>query len=172
MPTAFWRPSAATAGGAFNSCPAGGIDGRPLGDREIADILGDLKRTPLGVDESGEFRISLAGAQEKTALLYWQDQWQVPHGTTATTHILKPEIGRLPNGIDLSQSIENEHLCMRLTAAFGRATPQTQMHEFSGKCALVVERLDRRWTRDGRLLRLPQEDCCQALSVPPPRKYE
>jgi serine/threonine-protein kinase HipA len=26
--------------------------------------------------------------------------------------------------------------------------------------------------RDGRLLRLPQEDCCQALSVPPARKYE
>ena len=43
--------------------PAGGIEGRPLGDKEIADILGDLKRTPLGVDESEEFRISLAGAK-------------------------------------------------------------------------------------------------------------
>jgi serine/threonine-protein kinase HipA len=50
--------------------PAGGIAGRPVEDKEIAGILGDLKRTPLGVDESGEFRISLAGAQEKTALLY------------------------------------------------------------------------------------------------------
>jgi serine/threonine-protein kinase HipA len=152
--------------------PVGGKSGRPISDKQVSDILGDLKRTPLGVDESDEFRISLAGAQEKTALLYWEDKWQVPHGTTATTHILKPEIGRLPNGIDLSQSIENEHLCMRLTAAFGLPTAQTQMHEFSGKCALVVERFDRRWTRDGRLLRLPQEDCCQALSVPPPRKYE
>lgn len=152
--------------------PVGGVSGRPVSDKDIADILGDLKRTPLGVDESEEFRISLAGVQEKTALLYWQDKWQVPHGTTATTHILKPEIGRLPNGIDLSQSIENEHLCMRLTAAFGLPTALTQMQDFSGKRALVVERFDRRWTRDGRLLRLPQEDCCQALSVPPPRKYE
>lgn len=152
--------------------PAGGIAGRPLGDEEIAAILGDLKRTPLGVDESGEFRISLAGAQEKTALLYWQDQWQVPHGSTATTHILKPEIGLLPNGIDLSQSIENEHLCMRLTAAFGLPTAHTEIREFGGRRALVVERFDRVHTRDGRLLRLPQEDCCQALSVPPPRKYE
>ena len=152
--------------------PAGGIAGRPLGDEEIAAILGDLKRTPLGVDESGEFRISLAGAQEKTALLYWQDQWQVPHGSTATTHILKPEIGLLPNGIDLSQSIENEHLCMRLTAAFGLPTARTEIREFSGRRALVIERFDRLHTRDGRLLRLPQEDCCQALSVPPPRKYE
>lgn len=152
--------------------PVGAISGRPLKDKEIADILSDLKRTPLGVDESEEFRISLAGTQEKTALLHWQDKWQVPHGTTATTHILKPEIGTLPNGIDLTQSIENEHLCMRLTQAFGLPTAKTQMLEFSGKRALVVERFDRRWTADGRLLRLPQEDCCQALSVPPTRKYE
>jgi serine/threonine-protein kinase HipA len=152
--------------------PAGGIEGRPLGDEEIAGILGDLKRTPLGVDESEEFRISLAGAQEKTALLHWDDKWQVPHGSTATTHILKPEIGRLPNGIDLSQSIENEHLCMRLTAGMGLPTARTEIREFSGRRALVIERFDRLHTRDGRLLRLPQEDCCQALSVPPPRKYE
>jgi serine/threonine-protein kinase HipA len=152
--------------------PAGGIEGRPLGDEDIAGILGDLKRTPLGVDESGEFRISLAGAQEKTALLHWEDKWQVPHGSTATTHILKPEIGKLPNGIDLSQSIENEHLCMRLTASMGLPTARTEIREFAGRRALVVERFDRLRTRDGRLLRLPQEDCCQALSVPPPRKYE
>ena len=152
--------------------PAGGISGRPLSDEEIAGILSDLKRTPLGVDASPEFRISLAGAQEKTALLYWKNRWQVPHGTTATTHILKPEIGRLPNGIDLTQSIENEYLCMRLMTAFGLPAAKTQIVEFSGKRALVIERFDRRPTSDGRLLRLPQEDCCQALSVPPTRKYE
>ena len=152
--------------------PAGGIEGRPLEDEEIAGILGDLRRTPLGVDESGEFRISLAGAQEKTALLHWEDRWQVPHGSTATTHILKPEIGRLPSGIDLSQSIENEHLCMRLTASMGLPTARTEIREFAGRRALVVDRFDRLHTRDGRLLRLPQEDCCQALSVPPTAKYE
>jgi serine/threonine-protein kinase HipA len=152
--------------------PAGGVSGRDIGDEEIAGILRDLKRTPLGVDESDEFRISLAGAQEKTALLRRDGEWQVPHGTTATTHILKPEIGKLPNGIDLSKSIENEHLCMRLTAALGLPTARTEMWEFANKRALVVERFDRLWTRDGRLLRVPQEDCCQALSVPPPRKYE
>jgi serine/threonine-protein kinase HipA len=43
---------------------------------------------------------------------------------------------------------------------------------FGKTTALVIERFDRRWTRDGRLLRLPQEDCCQALSVPPSRKYQ
>ena len=152
--------------------PAGSLDGRPLEDTEIAAMLGDLRRAPLGLDEEGEFRISLAGAQEKTALLRWEEKWQVPHGATATTHIVKPEIGRLPSGVDLSHSIENEHLCMRLIAAFGLPVARTEIAEFSGRRALVVERFDRLWTRDGRLLRLPQEDGCQALSVPPTRKYE
>jgi serine/threonine-protein kinase HipA len=42
--------------------------------------------------------LSIAGAQEKTALLYWQEGRHKPHGMTATTNILKPSIGRLPNG--------------------------------------------------------------------------
>lgn len=37
---------------------------------------------------------------------------------------------------------------------------------------LIFEPLDRRWTKDERLIRLPQEDCCQALSVPPTRQYQ
>lgn len=151
---------------------AGNVSGRPIGNDEIAGILNDLKRTPLGVDEDEEFRISLAGAQEKTAFLFWKNEWHVPHGTTATTHILKPEIGVFRNGIDLSQSVENEYLCMMLTAALGLPTARTEIQEFAGRRVLVVERFDRRWTDDRRLLRLPQEDCCQALSVPPPRKYE
>lgn len=152
--------------------PAGDVSGRPIGGEEVARILGDLKRTPLGVAEDEEFRISLAGAQEKTALLYWKDRWHVPHGATATTHILKPQIGRLDNGIDLSQSVENEHLCLKIMAALELPSAHTEIHTFEGKRVLVVERFDRRWTRDNRLLRLPQEDCCQALSVPPTLKYE
>ena len=150
---------------------AGKVSGRAIGERDIARILDDLARTPLGVAEDESFRISLAGVQDKTALLYWKTSWHLPHGTTATTHIFKPQIGPLPGGIDLSQSVENEHFCMRLTAAFGLATARTKIQEFSGKHVLVVERFDRVWTKDKRLLRLPLEDFCQALSVPPTRKY-
>lgn len=151
---------------------AGTVEGRPVGESYIARKLGDLTATPLGVDEDEEFRISLAGAQEKTALLYWKKKWHVPHGTAATTHILKPQIGQLPNGIDLSRSVENEYLCLKLTAAFGLPSANVAIADFKGNRVLVVERFDRLWTRDKRLLRLPQEDCCQALSVPPTRKYE
>jgi serine/threonine-protein kinase HipA len=152
--------------------PAGAIEGRPVGEDYIAAKLGDLAATPLGVDEDEEFRISLAGAQEKTALLRWKDKWHVPHGSTATTHILKPQIGMLPGGIDLTQSVENEYLCLKLTAAFGLPSANVAIEEFGGGRVLVVERFDRLWTTDGRLLRVPQEDCCQALSTPPTRKYE
>jgi serine/threonine-protein kinase HipA len=96
----------------------------------------------------------------------------VPHGTTATTHILKPQIGRLANGIDLSNSVENEHLCLELVRTFGLPAAKSEIKDFAGRQCLVIERFDRMWTRDGRLLRIPQEDCCQALSIPPSLKYE
>src|SRR5260370_3784237 len=70
----------------------GGLSGRPLEDQEIAEMLGDLRRTPLGLDERGEFRISLAGAQEKTALLYWDDMWHVPTPLPSTPHTFNPAI--------------------------------------------------------------------------------
>lgn len=152
---------------------AGEINAYPVTDQEIAERISDLTRNPLGIrGDDREFRISIAGAQEKTALLHWNDKWYVPHGTTATTHILKPQIGRLPDGIDLSNSVENEHLCLTLVRALGLPAAKSAIKDFAGRRALVIERFDRTWTKDGRLLRIPQEDCCQALSVPPSRKYE
>ena len=151
---------------------AGMLDGHEVDDREIARRIRNLARAPLGVDTDEEFRISIAGMQEKTALLRWKEKWYLPRGSTATTHIVKPRIGVLPNGVDWSRSVENEHLCLRLAAALGLPVATTEIVEFDGERVLVIERFDRRWTKDGRLLRLPQEDFCQALSVPPTLKYQ
>jgi serine/threonine-protein kinase HipA len=152
--------------------PAGAVVGDPINNNGIATIIGDLSATPLGITEDESFRISIAGAQEKTALLYREGKWYKPRGTTATTHIFKPSIGRLSNGIDLTHSAENEYLCLKMIAALGMKAAKPQLATFGGKSVLIVERFDRRWTADGRLLRLPQEDCCQALSVAPTRKYQ
>jgi serine/threonine-protein kinase HipA len=151
---------------------AGAIDAQAIVDQEIAAIVGNLARNPLGIGEDQEFRISLAGAQEKTALLYWKNKWHKPHGTTATTHIIKPQIGKLQNGIDLTNSVENEHFCLELVRALGLPAATSKIIDFVGKRVLSIERFDRTWTSDGRLLRLPQEDCCQALSVRLAKKYE
>lgn len=44
---------------------------------------------------------------------------------------------------------------------------------FEDQKALVVERFDRKWSGDGQwIIRLPQEDMCQALGVSPLRKYQ
>jgi len=148
------------------------IQGRVASDSEIEGMLLNLAQAPLGLERERDFRISIAGAQEKTALLRYKDQWWKPSGATPTTHILKKQMGTLPNGLDLSNSIENEFYCLRLLAAFGLPVNHAEISTFGKTKALVIERFDRRWTRDGRLLRLPQEDCCQALSVPPSRKYQ
>ncbi|SDH76165.1 type II toxin-antitoxin system HipA family toxin [Roseospirillum parvum] len=150
----------------------GKIEGEPVDEDDIGRILNNLARAPLGLDEDDAFRISVAGAQEKTALLHYEGRWLKPIGTTPTTHIFKPQIGQLPNGIDLSNSVENEFYCLQLMKAFGLPVNEARIESFAGKKVLVIERFDRRWARDGRLLRLPQEDCCQALSVPPTMKYQ
>lgn len=152
--------------------PPGEIQARPLKDKEIADILAHLASAPLGLQEDVPFRISLAGAQEKTALLRENGKWLLPVGTTPTTHILKPQIGHIPGGIDLTSSVENEYLCMKLTKAFGLPTAEVEIADFAGRRVLVVERFDRVHARDGRLLRVPQEDMCQALGYPSTQKYE
>ena len=151
---------------------AGVINGAPIYRREISTLLANLATSPLGIGEDEEFRISVAGAQEKTALLHWNRRWYKPHGTTATTHIFKPAIGRLPNGLDLTHSVENEYLCLKLLAAIGLPAAKAQMATYGERRVLIVERFDRLWAKDGRLLRLPQEDYCQALSVVPSRKYQ
>lgn len=152
--------------------PAGVIEGRPVKDAEIASMIKNLARSPLGLERDEDFRISIAGAQEKTALLRHKNRWKKPVGTTPTTHIIKPQIGELPNGLDLSNSVENEYLCLALTKAMGLPSANAEMTAFGGKRVLIVERFDRLFTKDKRLLRVPQEDCCQALSVPWTRKYE
>lgn len=150
----------------------GTIKGEAVDDEAIGKMLRGLAQAPLGLVRDDDFRISIAGAQEKTALLRHDGKWLKPHGTTATTHIFKTQIGELPNGIDLSNSVENEFYCLKFLEAFDLPVNKAEIRIFGETKALIIERFDRRWTSDGRLLRLPQEDCCQALSVPPTLKYQ
>ena len=153
---------------AVHETPA--TDGEIVNEAEIEKLLKNLGRAPLGLDQ--DFRISVAGAQEKTALLRHKGKWLKPHGMTPTTHILKTQIGTLQNGIDLSNSVENEYYCLKLLAAFGLPVNKAEMQVFGRAKALVIERFDRKRTGNGQFLRVPQEDACQALSCPPTLKYQ
>ncbi len=145
-----------------------------LSEGEIAAILRNYKTMPLGMDKDGDFRISIAGAQEKTALLYHNGKWHRPEGATPTSHIFKLPIGRIEHsGMDLTDSVENEFICHLMLKEFGIPVAHSEIQIFEDMKVLVVERFDRRWSSDKTwLMRLPQEDMCQALNVPPALKYE
>lgn len=151
------------------------IRGRALSDSEIAALLKGYQTAPLGMaSDEDDFRISIAGAQEKTALLKQDGQWFLPHGATPTTHIFKLPIGMIEHqNLDLRDSCENEWLCLQIARAFGLPVCEAEIMQFEDAKALVVKRFDRRLAKDGRwIMRLPQEDMCQALGVSPNLKYE
>lgn len=129
-------------------------------------------------------RFGLAGAQAKTALLYQNGKWGVPSGRAPTTHILKPP---LP---EFDGYVENEHYCLSLARELSLPAVASKVVRFGQEVTIVVERYDRAWTaelaaasQDNKaafeslakttpILRLHQEDLCQALGVPPSLKYQ
>jgi serine/threonine-protein kinase HipA len=163
-----------------NATPKGWdrIEGRPVDEGEIERILFDTASSGTNAStdnrDPDDFRISLAGAQEKTAFLRFQDQWMVPHGATPTTHIFKLPLGLIGGRrVNMKDSVENEWLCMHILGAYGLPVAATEILQFGSQKVLGVERFDRRLTSDGHtLLRLPQEDFCQALGLPPHLKYQ
>ena len=160
--------------GDIHLSPINEVHAEPLDENMIAKLLAGYRTSPLGMDKTHDFRISIAGAQEKTALLWYQGKWQRPLGSTPTSHIFKLPIGMIEqNNIDLSESCENEWLCLQIAKAFGFDVATTELATFNDTKALVVERFDRRWSSNNQwLMRLPQEDMCQALGYSPALKYE
>lgn len=151
------------------------INSEPLSEKEIATILRGYQNYPLGmIDKTSKFRISIAGAQEKSAFFLHKNTWRRPLGETPTTHIFKLPIGFIQHQqMDLSDSCENEWLCAQITQAFGLSTAQCEILHFEDVKLLAVERFDRKLSQDKSwLMRLPQEDMCQALGISPNLKYE
>jgi serine/threonine-protein kinase HipA len=153
------------------------IEARPLSNKEIGQRLRAVTATPapgsLG-PESDQLRLSVAGAQEKTAFLLHDSQWCLPLGSTPTTHLFKLPMGIIGEGqIDFTTSVENEWLCSQVLCAYGLPVASTEMASFDGERCLIVQRFDRRLHASGAYwLRLPTEDCCQATSTPAASKYE
>ncbi|MFM0339596.1 type II toxin-antitoxin system HipA family toxin [Paraburkholderia fungorum] len=152
------------------------IRGRPLDEADIARLLREVTSPPLlGQHEPiDDLRLSIAGAQEKTALLWHDGKWLLPEGSTPTTHILKLPLGLVGNmRADMRTSVENEWLCSKIVAAYGLPVANCDIATFEDQKVLVVERFDRRLSREGTwILRLPQEDMCQATATSAVMKYE
>jgi serine/threonine-protein kinase HipA len=127
-----------------------------LPEADVEHILASTTSTAaLRLGSEGEnanehFRISIAGAQEKTALLRLGTAWHLPLGTTPTTpttHILKLPLGVVGgyHELNMRDSVENEWPCAQIIRELGMAAARTEMAVFGERRALVVERFDRRW---------------------------
>lgn len=151
------------------------INGKALDEGGVADSLRRaVSGNPLGQRDDDDLRISLAGMQEKTALLLKDNKWHEPLGATPTTHIFKLPLGLVGRmQADLSTSVENEWLCAQIVREFGLPVARCDIADFEDQHVLIVERFDRRLSADRSWwLRLPQEDMCQALGIQPADKYE
>ena len=155
----------------------GQVDGVAVSEEDIERHLLEvvnLERNGAADDADDDFRISLAGAQEKDALLWWDGKWMKPRGATPTTHIFKLPIGMVGGKLaDFTTSVDNEWLCLRLFKEFGLPTANAEIATFGAQRVLVVERFDRTPSANGKqLYRLVQEDFCQATGTSPLLKYE
>ena len=155
------------------------IKATPLDENAVEQAINNAVTAGrvLGQQTEDDFRISIAGAQEKTALLWHGGQWCRPLGATPTTHIFKLPLGLVGNiRADMHTSVENEWLCAQLLSMLGLPVAPCEMATFGQRKVLVVERFDRTLEQPpGQLpwlARLPQEDFCQALGVAGDMKYE
>jgi serine/threonine-protein kinase HipA len=168
------------------------IDSSILKPKEVETILRAVPTADAprfaGIADDDDFRISLAGAQEKTALTRIGRTWHRPIGSTPTTHILKLPLGTVGGmKLDLSHSVDNEWLCAALCEELGLMVAKTSIGRFGEQRPLIVERFDRRWqncadknpystgfipARDAWIARLPQEDFCQVAGIGHDKKYE
>ena len=165
------------------------VESEPLDEEQIERILmAATSDAPLGQrNEDDDFRIPIAGAQEKTALVRCGGVWERPHGATPTTHIRELPLGMVGNmRADLSGSVENGGLCARILRELALPVAATEMATFGAPRALVVERFDRRWQGIPRgaqdevgfvptdrtwIARLPQEDLSLIHISEPTRPY-
>lgn len=140
---------------------------RRLDASELEEIVRQLPQRPLLAGAEG-IRLSLAGAQVKLPVIVdpADGSLALPLGASASTHILKPEPSRFPG------LAANEAFCLALARAAGLEVVEAQWRMVGTTPCLLARRYDRELTADGSLVRIHQEDFCQALGVPPERKYQ
>jgi len=138
---------------------------RQLTQQELEQVVAELPRRPLLAGTEG-VRLSLAGSQSKLPVVLHGSTVELPLGNTPSTHILKPEPERFPG------LVANEMLCMTLARKIGLNVPSVSTRTIGNKPCILVQRYDRDIRPDGTVLRIHQEDFCQALGIPPEHKYQ
>lgn len=136
-----------------------------LSESELAGLVSNLRSAPLGIGSGA--RVSLAGVQEKLVLTrHPLGGWILPNEAMPSTHILKPELREYP------ATVANEAFSMRVAKHLGLPVANVETSSVGGRNLIVVERYDRIVHDDGTIERVHQEDFCQAMGIPPTKKYQ
>jgi serine/threonine-protein kinase HipA len=137
---------------------------QPMTTDELTEAIRNLPSAPFGANTARGFRPSLPGFQRKLLAGRAADgTWQIPEGGAPSTWILKPD-GR-------TAMATNEVLCLDLATSCGLDVPEHELLDVDGTPTFAIRRYDRQPTPEG-VLRLHQEDGCQATATPPGWKYE
>ncbi len=137
---------------------------REVNEEELHRIVVDLPRRPLMAGVEG-MRLSLAGAQHKLPMYMEENRIFIAAWNAPSSHILKPPIR------DLEDTVGNEAFCMLLAQRLGLPAPPVTIRQGLDRL-FIIARYDRSRNKDGSLVRLHQEDFCQALGFLPDQKYE
>jgi serine/threonine-protein kinase HipA len=138
---------------------------KQLTEQELANIIQELPIKPLMAGKDG-IRLSLAGAQDKIAVYIENNKIFIPIDGALSTHIIKPAHQRF-QGL-----IFNEYICLKLAKLSGLHVANAEVASVKGMNYLLIERFDRKINKDGKKVRLHQEDFCQALGIISEMKYE
>ena len=135
-----------------------------LSENELAQNIRELPDKPLFIGVKG-LRLSLAGVQDKAAVVLKEGKVCLPNQGCPTTHILKPALKGFPG------SVQNEYLCLRIAQAMKMGAVAAEIRCAKEVTYLLVERYDREVVRD-KIRRIHQEDFCQALGIRSNNKYQ
>lgn len=145
--------------------PATDGDVHWLDEQELASLLDELPQRPMFAEPGGEYRLSLAGVQDKLPVVVDGVRIGIPRGGRPSTHVLKAPIRRLP------ATVINEAFCLAVGQGLGIDVVHAMPRRLGEAECLIVERYDRA-TADDQTTRLHQEDFCQALGIPSEQKYQ
>lgn len=138
---------------------------RQLNDKDLTKLL--VKRNPSVVVEKGDNppRLSLAGAQDKAPLKYENGKFYIPLGNAISTHILKYRLR------DINHVPAYETITMWTASELKLDICDIDYYTHEDESFTLSKRYDRTLTSDG-LIRLHQEDFCQASGRSSSSKYE
>ena len=138
-----------------------------LDEKELCELIKKLPEQPLILGDSPELRLSMAGVQDKM-LVYIDIEGKIslPIRGSTSTHIIKPAHKQYSN------LVYNEALCLELSKSLKIPTANCKVDSACGVEYLLVKRYDRAVNSSGHLIRIHQEDFCQAMGIHPDMKYQ